>query len=154
MAPSSGLRACPERNKGRNAAELCSSQKSLASRWLLLMGSCHQPPGSATSLGHPSQPLPSRIKFSLNNSADCTHEAFPLRVDLCLGAFRAPWSLRAGTGPVEVFPEEAKSASAADLSCSLCTSEAARCMVWMCRESNIWVRGTAQTREDAFTLEQ
>lgn len=80
MAPSSGLRACPERNKGRNAAELCSSQKSLASRWPLLMGSCHQPPGSATSLGHPSQPLPSRIKFSLNNSADYTHEAFPLRV--------------------------------------------------------------------------
>lgn len=145
MAPSSGLRACPERNKGRSTAELCSSQKSLASRWPLLMGSCHQPPGSATPLGLPFLPLPSRIKFSLNNSADHTHEAFSLCVALSLGALRAPWSRRAGTGPVEIFPEEAKSAKA-NLSCSLCTSEAARYMAWMCREGNIWVRGTAQTR--------
>lgn len=34
------------------------------------------------------------------------------------------------------------------------TSKASSYVVWMCRESKVWVRGTAQTREDAFSLEQ
>lgn len=74
---------------------------------------------------------------------------------LPLGALRALWSLRAGTGPVEVVAGEAKSVKGSKpQSCSLCTFEASSYVVWMCGESKIWVRGTAQTREDVFSLEQ
>jgi len=56
---------------------------------------------------------------------------------------------------VAIIAGEAESAKCSKpQSCSLCTSEASSYVVWVCGESTIWVRGTAQTREDTFNLEQ
>lgn len=103
--------------------------------WAHAVAFLAQPPLQA----RPSSLLPTKLKFSQNNYVDFYRETFSRCDALPLGTLQAPLSVRAGTGPVEIFTGALGTPSS---------------MVWMCRESTTWFRGTAQTRGDAFSLEQ
>lgn len=103
--------------------------------WAHAVAFLAQPPLQA----RPSGLLPTKLTFSQNNYVDFYRETFSRCDALPLGALQAPLSIRAGTGLVEIFTGALGAPSY---------------IGWMCRESTTWFRGTAQTRGDAFSLEQ